>query len=402
MITSSTASRIASVMARKSSTSNEGVPSGRRAWMWICEAPSSTARRASAAYSSGVYGIAGHWSRFAIAPEIEHEMITGSSKRLTLSPPQLPPRLRRARVPPRLRRAGAPLLAFASYRHHPVLLPGPLDALAARHAQAADDRRAGLARVDDVVDERVSGRDVGVDGLADLGQHALARGLRVVGGLDQGAADDVDRALRPHDRDLGRRPGDDQVGLVGLAAHDVVAGAVGLADDDGDLRHGGARDRVEHLGPVADDPGVLDLRADHEARHVLEEDERDVEGVAEVDEAGRLVGRVVLEDASELLGLIGDDPDRLAAEAGEAGDDRLRELRLDVEELAAVRDLADHVVHVVRVPRGLRDDVEQLLRHAVLRIVRLADRRALLAVRREVGEVVLDHLDALVVVGHLE
>ena len=41
-------------MARKSSISYEGVPSGVRAWMWIIAAPSSTARRASAAYSSGV------------------------------------------------------------------------------------------------------------------------------------------------------------------------------------------------------------------------------------------------------------------------------------------------------------------------------------------------------------
>jgi hypothetical protein len=47
--------------------------------MWIIDAPSSTARRASAAYSSGVYGIAGHWSRFATAPEIAHVRITGSS-----------------------------------------------------------------------------------------------------------------------------------------------------------------------------------------------------------------------------------------------------------------------------------------------------------------------------------
>jgi hypothetical protein len=52
--TSPTSARIASVMARKSSTSWLGVPSGRRAWMWIIEPPSSTIRRASAAYSSGV------------------------------------------------------------------------------------------------------------------------------------------------------------------------------------------------------------------------------------------------------------------------------------------------------------------------------------------------------------
>ncbi len=54
MITSSTSALIASVIAWKSSISYEGVPSGVRAWMWICEAPSSTERRASAAYSSGV------------------------------------------------------------------------------------------------------------------------------------------------------------------------------------------------------------------------------------------------------------------------------------------------------------------------------------------------------------
>ena len=80
MITSPTSARIASVIARKSSISYEGAPSGVRAWMWIIDAPSSTIRRASAAYSSGVYGIAGHWSRLAIAPEIEQVMTTGSSK----------------------------------------------------------------------------------------------------------------------------------------------------------------------------------------------------------------------------------------------------------------------------------------------------------------------------------
>jgi hypothetical protein len=50
-----------------------------RAWMWIIEQPSSTARLASAAYSSGVYGMAGHWSRFATAPEIEQVTMQGSS-----------------------------------------------------------------------------------------------------------------------------------------------------------------------------------------------------------------------------------------------------------------------------------------------------------------------------------
>src|SRR5881397_980549 len=72
--------RIASVMARKSSTAWLGVPSGRREWMWIITPPSAAIRRASAPYSSGVYGIAGHCSRLASAPEIAQVRITGSSR----------------------------------------------------------------------------------------------------------------------------------------------------------------------------------------------------------------------------------------------------------------------------------------------------------------------------------
>src|SRR4051794_1277635 len=71
---------MASVIARKSSISYDGTPSGVRAWMWIIDPPSSTTRRASSAYSSGVYGIAGHWSRFATAPLIELVITTGPLK----------------------------------------------------------------------------------------------------------------------------------------------------------------------------------------------------------------------------------------------------------------------------------------------------------------------------------
>src|SRR4051794_21419253 len=48
--------------------------------MWIIEPPSSTTRFASAPYSSGVYGMAGHWSRLATAPEMLLVITTGSSK----------------------------------------------------------------------------------------------------------------------------------------------------------------------------------------------------------------------------------------------------------------------------------------------------------------------------------
>src|SRR4029078_8882571 len=93
---------------------------------------SSTIRRASAAYSSGVYGIAGHWSRLATAPEIEQVRMTGSS-----------------RLNVWLLGSGtchSPLYALDG--HDAVALPGTLEALALGHLERADDRRARLARVD--------------------------------------------------------------------------------------------------------------------------------------------------------------------------------------------------------------------------------------------------------------
>ena len=51
---SPTSARIASVIARKSSIACDGAPSGVRACRWTITPPSSTTRRASAAYSAGV------------------------------------------------------------------------------------------------------------------------------------------------------------------------------------------------------------------------------------------------------------------------------------------------------------------------------------------------------------
>ena len=63
-----------------------------------------------------------------------------------------------------------------SYRHHPVASSSGFSTCLSRAIRsAADDRRAGLARVDDVVDHVVAGGDVGVDLLRDL-RRASPRG----------------------------------------------------------------------------------------------------------------------------------------------------------------------------------------------------------------------------------
>ena len=103
-----------------------------------------------------------------------------------------------------------------------------------------------------------------------------------------------------------------------------------------------------------------------------------------------------------MLRLVGDDAHRPPAHPREAGDDRARPARLQVEPVAVVDDPPDHVVHVVRLARRVGQDVEQLLVHALGGVRGLAQRRRLLAVLREEGQVVLDRLDAVLVGLDLE
>src|SRR5581483_4431320 len=114
-----------------------------------------------------------------------------------------------------------------------------------------------------------------------LGAPALALGLEVVApDLRQHRG----RLLAAHHRDARIGPHEDEARAVGAAAHAVIAGAEAAADDDGELRYLGAGDRGHHLGAVARDAARLVLLADHEARDVLQEYQRDSPLAAKLDE----------------------------------------------------------------------------------------------------------------------
>src|SRR6266536_5768735 len=129
------------------------------------------------------------------------------------------------------------------YENDAELAGGPCDQLVFRDLQATDDAHPCVGRVDDVVDQRLLRGEVGIDLRADGGDQILPKPfprLAWLGGANLAAEQDVDRALRSHDRYLRCRPADNVVRSVLPAAHHVVPSAVGLAQDDGDLRHRGA------------------------------------------------------------------------------------------------------------------------------------------------------------------
>ena len=210
--------------------------------------------------------------------------------------------------------------------------------------------------------------------------------FRVVGGLEVLAEDEVHRAGRAHHRDLGRRPREREVGADRLRVHDHVRAAVGLARDDLHPRHGCLAVRVEQLRAVADDAAVLLVGAGQEAGDVDERDERDVERVARAHEPGGLLRRVDVERAREHLRLVPDDADDVAVDPREPAHDVHRPERVHLEELAVVDDLGDHLLHVVRLVRRVRDELDDPVARAVGIVVGLEVRRVLEVVGRQERE----------------
>src|SRR3546814_17139958 len=95
--------------------------------------------------------------------------------------------------------------------------------------------------------------------------------------------------------------------------------------------------------------------AGKEAGDVDEGDDRNIEGVAEADEARRLFRAGDAEHAVEHPRLVGDDADREALDPAEAEDDDGGVGGLDLEEIALVADVPDQLVTIAGRVGTVRD-----------------------------------------------
>ena len=127
---------------------------------------------------------------------------------------------------------------------------------------------------------------------------------------------------------------------------------------------------------------------------------RDVEGIAQHHEAGRLLAGVGVERAALEHRVVGDEADALAVEPREHRGERFAVALLQLEARVLVRDRGDDLAHVVHLVARLRHDLEDL----PARLVR-AGRHRLLgrrlhAVRRQIGEKPLHRVERLLVGVH--
>ena len=150
---------------------------------------------------------------------------------------------------------------------------------------------------------------------------------------------------------------------------------------------------------MPDDAAFLDVGADHETWHIGEEQQRNLERIAQPDEARRLVGRVVEQHSAFLHGLVGDDAHRLALEPREPGQQLSGKQLFDLDPAALVDDSVDQLAHVVAAVRLFRDQLADRLR-AEPRGLGLARRRLFACALRHVTEISLRELDRPLVVRH--
>ena len=108
--------------------------------------------------------------------------------------------------------------------------------------------------------------------------------------------------------------------LERAAGHRLRAEPVALAQHDGAERHRQVRAGHEHPRHVAHGGARLVFGPDHEPRRVAQEHDRQVERVAQLQEARRLVGGVGVDRAAEVRGLFATTPERPALDPCERGD----------------------------------------------------------------------------------
>ena len=250
---------------------------------------------------------------------------------------------------------------------------------------------AGLGGVYDLVQVHDAGCAPGFVAEGPFLDLLVADGFAVPGFGDVLGVDYVDADGGVHKGDFGAGPGGDEGVVHAVAAEAVVGEAEGLAEDDGDAGDGGEGEGFEEHDGLVEQAVPFRLAADDEARHVGEEDEGDVEAVAEADELGRLVAAVGRERAGAEHGVAGDDADGASADAGEGGDQLAPEAGLELEHAAAVDEPGDDAVHVVGALAAGGDEVGDA--RVGLRLLVVRGRREFPAVGGQVGEELLDQGD---------
>ncbi len=110
---------------------------------------------------------------------------------------------------------------------------------------------------------------------------------------------------------------------------------------------------------MAHQRGLLDLRPHHHARRVAQEQDGQVEGVAQLQETRGLVRAIGIDRPGEVSRIVGDDAQRLTFDAGQRRHHAWPEGAAQFQHRAFVAKGVDDIAHVVDAQAILRDGAAQ-------------------------------------------
>ena len=168
----------------------------------------------------------------------------------------------------------------------------------------------------------------------------------------------LDCRLAFHHTHAAGGPREYEVGVKPLRGHRVVSSTRGVIQRKHDLRHACGRHCLNESRSSADNALVLGFRTDHEAGHVLNEQNRNTLAITSIDKVRHLLRRLSVDDATEprlLAGaalyessLIRDHSNRNSANACVPANDLAGKAALKLIQRAIIDDQIEQGVHVIR------------------------------------------------------
>ena len=267
--------------------------------------------------------------------------------------------------------------------------------LGSKHLQCIDDCRAGISWIDYCIYIATFCSFVRSSEFLDIFLCAFFF-VRVF------LEDDVSCACRSHNCDFSGWPSEYLVSALFTGAHSDVGAAVSFTQNHGDLRNCSFAVCEQHLSAVTNYASIFLLFARQEARNVDNVQNRNVEAVAETNEASCFIGCVVVKAACHECWLVSNDTNSLSVHTSEAGDDVLCEFLSYIVVFAIINNGFQYIIHIVRCIGAFRHNGVQSWISSGRIVSGFYDRSVFHVVAREEAEQVTNLFNAVFVVFSCE
>ena len=225
-----------------------------------------------------------------------------------------------------------------------MLAPGVFYALVFQHSQRPRHPLAGAVGHNHIIYIAALAGDKGVGKLLPI---LLSAGINLFLVANILAENNLHRALRAHNGNLCRRPGQIDIAAQVLGGHHIIGAAIGLAGNQCYLGHSTFGIGIEQLGAMLNNAAILLAGARHKAGDIHHSQHGNIECIAEANKPRRLARGINIQTARQHHRLVGHHAHRRALNANKAGNNIFGITDLQLKKLALIRHLQNELFHIV-------------------------------------------------------